>query len=192
MCSEVAQLYNSAFMIFKKAGKKEGGGEEEVNKTSAAKLRLQNDLTEYNEEKIQTVDVNFPNPKNIMEMNVTVAPTNDSLYYGGKFTFNLQFPVDYPMRPPKVLLKNKIFHPNIDIEGHVCLPLVRDDWKPVTTLYQIICGFIFLFASPNPKDPLNIEAGTLMHDDYNKFKTVVKDTLKGGKYGNEKYEKMMN
>lgn len=159
---------------------------------SAAKLRLQNDLNEYNEEKIVTVEIVFPDPKNIMEMDVKVTPMNDSLYHGGKYVFSLSFPMDYPMKPPKLFLKHKIFHPNMDLEGHVCLPLVRDDWKPVTTLYQIICGLIFLFASPNPKDPLNPDAGALMNDNYEEFKKVVKETLKGGKYRDQKYEKMIN
>ncbi|KAJ7966714.1 Ubiquitin-conjugating enzyme family protein [Quillaja saponaria] len=32
---------------------------------------------------------------------------------------------------PKVKCKTKVYHPNIDLEGNVCLGILREDWKPV-------------------------------------------------------------
>jgi len=177
-------------MIFKKGTKVEGdkGSGEKV---SAAKLRLQSDLAEYKADEIKSVQIQFPNEKNITEMLILVSPTNETLYHGATYSFTLDFPPEYPNKPPKLLLKHTIFHPNIDVEGHVCLPLVRDDWKPVNTLYDIVCGLIYLFGSPNPKDPLNQEAGALMNDNIEEFKKVVRETLRGGKYNGRSYEKMI-
>lgn len=124
-------------------------------------------------------------------MLILVSPTSDTLYHGGTFTFSLDFPVNYPLKAPKLELKHKIFHPNFDYEGHVCLPLVRDDWKPINTLYDVICGLIYLFGSPNPKDPLNPEAGALMNDNYEEFKKVVKETLRGGKYNGQQFDRII-
>lgn len=126
-----------------------------------------------------------------MQMRIIVAPTKESLYHGGKYTFTLDFPPNYPHNAPKLELKNKIFHPNLDYEGHVCLPMVREDWKPTHTLYDIICGLIYLFSSPNHKDPLNPTAGALMNDNFEEFKKVVKETLKGGSYKGEHFDKMI-
>ena len=49
----------------------------------------------------------------------------------------------------------KIYHPNIDLEGHVCLNILRDDWKPVLDINAVIYGIIYLLYEPNPNDPLN-------------------------------------
>lgn len=53
----------------------------------------------------------------------------------------------------------QIYHPNIDLEGNVCLNILREDWKPVLNLQSIVVGLQFLFLEPNPEDPLN--KGTL-------------------------------
>lgn len=49
----------------------------------------------------------------------------------------------------------QIYHPNIDLEGNVCLNILREDWKPVLNLNAVIIGMQFLFLEPNADDPLN-------------------------------------
>lgn len=38
-----------------------------------------------------------------------------------------------------------MYHPNIDLEGNVCLNILREDWKPVLTINSIIYGLQYLF-----------------------------------------------
>jgi ubiquitin-protein ligase len=52
----------------------------------------------------------------------------------------------------------QIYHPNIDLEGHVCLNILRDEWKPIYDINTVIYGVIYLFYEPNANDPLNHEA----------------------------------
>ena len=57
-----------------------------------------------------------------------------------------------------VLLKRgwlQIYHPNIDLEGNVCLNILREDWKPVLNLNSVMVGLQYLFLEPNADDPLN-------------------------------------
>ena len=49
----------------------------------------------------------------------------------------------------------QIYHPNIDLDGNVCLNILREEWKPVLNINHIIYGLQFLFSEPNPDDPLN-------------------------------------
>lgn len=49
----------------------------------------------------------------------------------------------------------QIYHPNVDLEGNVCLNILREDWKPVLNLNSIMVGLQYLFLEPNPTDPLN-------------------------------------
>jgi ubiquitin-conjugating enzyme E2 M len=45
----------------------------------------------------------------------------------------------------QVLCKTKVYHPNIDLEGKICLNILREDWKPVLSISSVIYGLQFLF-----------------------------------------------
>jgi ubiquitin-protein ligase len=63
----------------------------------------------------------------------------------GSFLFSFAVPNAYPHEPPKVKCLTKVYHPNIDLEGNVCLNILREDWKPVLTITSIVYGLNFLF-----------------------------------------------
>ena len=107
----------------------------------------------------------WPEKTNLMKMELTCNPAPESYWAGGKYMFTIEVGADYPFAPPKVMCLTKIYHPNIDLQGNVCLNILRDDWKPVLNLNNIILGILFLFIDPNPNDPLNEDAAALMRSD---------------------------
>ena len=117
---------------------------------------------------------------NIMEFEAEYTPDSGSYWYGGKYLFSFHFPDDYPFNPPKVMCKTKIYHPNIDYDGNVCLNMLKEDWNPTYTGLSCIAGVYQLFVEPNPNDPLNHEVAKLMRDNISQFKENVKRTLRGG------------
>lgn len=73
--------------------------------------------------------------------NFTLAINPDEgMYKGGHFEFNFDIKPTFPYDAPKVRCKQKIYHPNIDLEGNVCLNILREDWKPVLNLNAIFVG----------------------------------------------------
>ena len=46
-------------------------------------------------------------------------------YKGGKFVFNFNVGPSYPHEPPKVKCETMVYHPNIDLEGNICLNILR-------------------------------------------------------------------
>jgi ubiquitin-conjugating enzyme E2 M len=104
----------------------------------------------------------------------------DGMYKGGSFLFSFSVPAAYPHEPPKVKCLTKIYHPNIDLQGNVCLNILREDWKPVLTISSIAMGLDFLFVAPNPDDPLNKEAAAAMESNRAQFERHVSQSITRG------------
>lgn len=59
--------------------------------------------------------------------------------------FSFKVGPNYPHEPPKVKCETQVYHPNIDLDGNVCLNILREDWKPVLTINSIVYGLQYLF-----------------------------------------------
>ena len=82
-----------------------------------------------------------------------MGPT-DSPYQGGIFFLTISFPTDYPFKPPKLTFTTKIYHPNINSSGGICLDILKDQWSPALTVSKVLLSVCSLLTDPNPKDPL--------------------------------------
>ncbi len=134
--------------------------------------------------------INFPNPNDLTNFNVIISP-DSGFWLGARYQFSFVIPGLYPHEPPKVTCGTKIYHPNINLEGAVCLNILREDWKPVLDVNAVIYGLIYLFYEPNPDDPLNREAADLFRTDKKQFATVVKRTLQGYSHAGESFPKLI-
>ncbi|KAK7932129.1 hypothetical protein PG985_002841 [Apiospora marii] len=157
-------------------------------KVTAAQLRVQKDLNELSLGSTMTTE--FPDPDNILEFILTITP-DEGQYTGGKFTFSFNMSASYPHEPPKVRCQQKIYHPNIDLEGKVCLNILREDWKPVLNLNAVIVGLQFLFLEPNASDPLNKEAADDLRQSRDNFRRNVKNSMAGGSIRGVQYDRVL-
>lgn len=66
--------------------------------------------------------------------NVNLLFQPDSPYQGGVFFLTIHFPTDYPFKPPKVAFTTRIYHPNINSNGSICLDILRSQWSPALTI----------------------------------------------------------
>jgi ubiquitin-conjugating enzyme E2 M len=161
--------------------------EEQVNEEkesyTAGKIQFKKELPDLNnlsKNVPQAKLIKKEDQKDFMSFKVEYTPEKDSLWYGGKYVFSFTVPDTYPFNPPKVLCETKIYHPNIDFDGNVCLNILKEDWKPTMNVMLSIAGVYYLFTEPNPNDPLNHEVAKLMRDNISQFKENVKRTLRGG------------
>lgn len=157
-------------------------------KVTAAQLRVQKDLSEL--ALPQTMKTHFPNPDDILNFTLTITP-DEGLYKGGIFNFSFAISQNFPHEPPKVKCREKIYHPNIDLEGNVCLNILREDWKPVLNLNAVIVGLQFLFLEPNASDPLNKDAAVDLQTDRDRFKRNVRSAMAGGSVKGETFDRVL-
>ena len=102
-----------------------------------------------------------PFSDNVRHFNITLNGPVDSAYEGGVFKLELFLPEDYPMSPPKVVFNTKIYHPNIDRLGRICLDILKDKWSPALQIRTVLLSIQALLSAPNPDDPLNNEVAEL-------------------------------
>lgn len=165
-------------------------GKTPVKKQTAGELRLHKDISELNLPKSCTIS--FPNGKDdLMNFEVTIRP-DEGFYIGGTFLFSFQVPSVYPHEPPKVKCKTKVYHPNIDLEGNVCLNILREDWKPVLNINTVIYGLFHLFTQPNYEDPLNHDAAAVLRDNPKMFESNVRRAMAGGYVGQTFFPRCMS
>ena len=71
------------------------------------------------------------------------------------FRLELFLPADYPMGPPKVRFLSKLYHPNVDRIGRICLDILKKTWSPALQIRTVLLSIQALLSAPNPDDPLD-------------------------------------
>ncbi|KAH8518343.1 hypothetical protein H0E87_000262 [Populus deltoides] len=104
----------------------------------------------------------------------TIMGPADSPFAGGVFLVSIHFPPDYPFKPPKVSFRTKVFHPNINSNGSICLDILKEQWSPALTISKVLLSICSLLTDPNPDDPLVPEIAHMYKTDRFKYETTAR------------------
>uniref|UniRef100_A0A8C2LL86 E2 ubiquitin-conjugating enzyme n=1 Tax=Cricetulus griseus TaxID=10029 RepID=A0A8C2LL86_CRIGR len=85
---------------------------------------------------------------NLLTWQGLIVPDNPP-FDKGAFRIEINFPAECPFKPPKMTFKTKIYYPNIDEKGQVCLS--AKNWNPGTKTDQVIQSLIALVNGPHPE-----------------------------------------
>ncbi|KAK9670643.1 hypothetical protein RND81_13G215000 [Saponaria officinalis] len=115
-----------------------------------------------------------PISENLYHWQATINGPSDSPYAGGVFLLNIHFPSDYPFKPPKVAFRTKVFHPNINNNGNICLDILREQWSPALTISKVLLSICSLLNDPNPDDPLVPDIAHMYKKDRAKYEATAR------------------
>ena len=79
------------------------------------------------------------------------------------------FPEDYPNKPPKVVFKSRMFHPNIYDNGNICLDILDNKWSPMYDITAILTSIRSLLCDPNTSSPANMTASKIFESDLKQY-----------------------
>jgi ubiquitin-conjugating enzyme E2 D len=99
----------------------------------------------------------------------TIIGPEKTPYESGIFKLIIEIPDNYPFKPPKVKFTTRIFHPNINKNGSICLDILSKNWSPALTLSKVLLSISSLLSDPNPDDPLDIRAADIYNKDKDEF-----------------------
>ncbi|KAK3137260.1 hypothetical protein QOZ80_5AG0401390 [Eleusine coracana subsp. coracana] len=115
-----------------------------------------------------------PVGEDMFHWQATIMGPSDSPFAGGVFLVSIHFPPDYPFKPPKVAFKTKVFHPNINNNGSICLDILKEQWSPALTVSKVLLSICSLLTDPNPDDPLVPEIAHMYKVDRSKYETTAR------------------
>ncbi|CAG7786251.1 unnamed protein product [Allacma fusca] len=154
-----------------------------VKKVSIRDRLLVKEVQELQAALPSTCRLHFEDNDKLHDFKVTISP-EEGHWKGGSFQFHIIVTDDYNFAPPVVKCNTKLWHPNINEDGAVCLSLLRqssiDDlgWAPTRRLKDVVWGLNSLFTDLlNFEDPLNGEAAEQYQKDSSAFQRKVNDYI---------------
>ena len=137
--------------------------------------RLQKELEELNMNPPTNCSAGLTDEDDIYLWRATIIGPEGSPYHRGIFFLKIEFPSDYPFKPPKVTFLTQIYHCNINAAGNICLDILKDMWSPALTVSKILLSICSMMDDQNPNDPLVIDAANLYINDRAKFIETAKE-----------------
>ena len=149
--------------------------------------RLQRDLEEINQgqycnfsatpQVTKEIDENghVINSYNWNKWDAVIFGPEGTPYENGLFRLSIDIPGKYPFVPPLIKFITKVYHPNINTNGLICLDILKNQWSPALGLSKTILSIVSLMADPNPDDPFNAEAANLYNNNRIKFDQIARE-----------------
>ncbi|KAK9890936.1 hypothetical protein WA026_012276 [Henosepilachna vigintioctopunctata] len=109
------------------------------------------------------------NDEDVTDIQAFIDGPAGTPYAGGIFKVKLNLGKAFPQEPPKAFFLTKIFHPNVALNGEICVNTLKKDWKSDLGIKHILLTIKCLLIVPNAESALNEEAGKLLLEHYDDY-----------------------
>jgi ubiquitin-conjugating enzyme E2 D len=72
----------------------------------------------------------------------------DTPWEGGIFWLHIDYPEDYPLKPPAITFLTPVYHPNIDENGRICIDILEKSWSPCLQTQTLLLSILSVLHSP--------------------------------------------
>ena len=110
----------------------------------------------------------------IFHWQASINGPHHSPYEGGLFYLDIRIPSNFPVTPPRIRFKTKIYHPNIHLTGAICIDILQSQWNSTWSIDKILLGIYSLLTDANANDPFNARAALYYREDRHKFDEVAR------------------
>jgi ubiquitin-protein ligase len=122
--------------------------------TPPALRRIRKEMADMQKDPPAQCSAGPTDEKDISQWTATLMGPEKSPYAGGVFRLSINFPSDYPFRPPEIKFVTKVYHCNINDKGWICVDILKDNWSAALTVSKVLLSILSLLTEPNPNDPL--------------------------------------
>lgn len=115
--------------------------------------RLKKDLIEFQKNDFSFLSAG-PKDDDFHHWEGMILGLADTPYEGGTFLLDIYFPTNYPIDPPVIHFKTRIYHPNINANGAISVDILKQQWSPALTVEKVLLSLCSFIYDPNPLNPL--------------------------------------
>ena len=140
--------------------------------------------------KQMTKDTNYffsvhPDEDNFYKWNIIMIGPPDTPFEGALIKACMEFPKDYPNKPPQFYFTTPLYHPNIYPDGKVCISILHEGvdefgyeslserWTPSQSVNSILISILSMLSAPNFDSPANVDASKLWRDNFTEYKKII-------------------
>jgi ubiquitin-protein ligase len=123
---------------------------------------------------------NLVRTNNIFSWKGSLIVPEPSPFSSKAVVVNIRFGIHFPFKPLVVEFEDCVFHPNVDKDGKLCVPILGKDWSPSCCLISLLWHIITIMGMP------------YVHDDYDIRNKAMKLYLRCPKLYHERAYKLYN
>jgi ubiquitin-conjugating enzyme E2 D/E len=140
-----------------------------------ALMRLKREYADMLKDPVPNCTAGPIREEDLFKWEAMIFGPEDTPYAGGCFKLLINFGNEYPFKPPIVQFVTKVYHPNINTAGGICLDILKTQWSPALTISKVLLSICSLLSEPNPSDPLMPDIAYQYTHDRTKYDEIARE-----------------
>jgi len=144
-----------------------------------ASRRLMKELKTLKKSPVENCTISLKNDEDLHNWDCHVEGPADSPYSGGTFEVKIEFPSQYPFKPPVFTFKTKIYHPSVELaSGKICADVLSEGWGPTLNVKHCLVTMVGMLKAPDADHPLEEAVATMLREKPQEFEKLAKKYTK--------------